>query len=212
MALQLAVAMTASIITARPARAQTGEGIAAIGIAGYLVLGYASVARLIEGSRPMQVGDSVRLVARDRSDRTEHRGRITAITADSLTLLTNDAHETLAMNAVPHIDAYVGRESKWAQGWAFGGLGGGALGGVAGFAQGNDRSGCDICLDARTKALLLGVFGGVSGSVVGALIGAATDGDHWRPAQTRRGPRVAARVMFAPVVGRANGLAARISF
>jgi hypothetical protein len=164
-----------------PARAQGASDIVLAGVGiGYAALSIGAVHRLIEGSDNAPLGRDVHVSVTTGASVRELSGRLTAIDADSVTLLRNGDATRIARTSLRSMSVRQGRERKWAQGWGIGFLAGVTVGALGGLASGDDTSGDEFSFTAPQKAIGLGIFGALSGSVLGSLVGALVDGDHWR--------------------------------
>lgn len=124
------------------------------------------------------VGDTVRVFAPEDA---VWRGRLTALTHDSLTLALADSSHTLARADVLRLERYEGREHKLKTGAGIGFLLGALLGGAVGYTGISD-DGTSTSDRSPARAAGAGIGIGLLGAAVGGIIGAGVVGDHWEPA------------------------------
>ncbi len=189
---------------AQVARAQEVAEVtlAAVGVT-WLALGVGAVIRVADVSHRATIGDKVQFdIATGNGAGVRVDARIASVSSDSIAVDVNGAPASFARRDVAGMRGYLGRESKWAQGWLTGFvLGGGGLG-LAGLATGDDVHCSDFCFTAGENGVLGLAVGGVAGSLLGAAIGTAFVGERWAPVNRIE----ASRVTVAPLIGRQTGL------
>jgi hypothetical protein len=174
------LAALVTIPVAPPAAHAQAEAIVfGVGM-GYVALSTSAMARLLERKRGVRLGDSLRVITRQRGH-PEFVGIATSIDDDSISIGYSDTTKAFAYGSVSKRYAYSGMESKWAEGWVVGLASGAMIGAVSGIANATPPRECDMfCPKASAAPLAYGIAGAVVASTVVAGIGALAEGPHWR--------------------------------
>jgi hypothetical protein len=154
----------------------------------------APVATADAATRPLSVGDAVRLTAADR----QYAGTIRRLTPDTLVLVAPNRQFTLQRAGVSSAEREVNSESRghaMLRGGKYGFLGGAALGLLGGMLFTSDPAG-------RAFITADGVF---LGSLVGGIMGVKSRESHWEPVDASNGARAADLPPPAPVTAGTTG-------
>ena len=147
---------------------------------------------LLPGQAPSALAQSPSLEPgtrlRARGQGVELSGEFNRWEADTVVLRPESsagyqAERAIAVTDIQQLERGVSRSrgSGAGRGLAWGGLIGGAVGLLAGASM---ETGCFLCPESRSQALVIGggVFGGL-GAAVGALVGAIAPGTRWEPVE-----------------------------
>jgi len=154
----------------------------------------APVASPAMSTRPLAVGDAVRLTAADHP----YAGTVRRVTPDTLVLAAPNRQYTLQRAGVSEIEREVGSESKghaMFRGAKYGFLGGAALGLAGSMILTKDPAG-------RAFITADGVF---LGSLVGGIMGVKSRHSHWEHVDPSYGARAVDLPAPMPVAGGNSG-------
>jgi hypothetical protein len=151
----LALVVTTSLVTPRPAVAQGADAAPA-------------------ATRATRVRVSTNL------PNVRPQGRLAFASPDSLVVVDSHGNATRILRAnVTALDTSAGRFRHPWQGLGIGLLAGGATGMVIGFADGDDPQQAFLAMTASEKAVLGGAVVGVLGGLTGLVVGSLVKSDRW---------------------------------
>jgi hypothetical protein len=207
----LSLVLLALTSTVPRAHAQTLSSVMplAVGI-GFVGLSAAAIVRLSETTGTASVGSEIRFATRDEPGRV--RGRVTAITADSIELATDSANAFAALrfarSGMYSVELYQGVERRWAPGWRRGLIIGASLAATASVLSAVPVGCTKECVNFAGATPLFAVAGAVGGSVIGALLGATYSEERWVHVTGLAAPSIA----LSPTESHGVGLLVKVPF